>query len=459
MSHSALHLTRSMRARLLPLVFLLVAVVSLSAPAASLLLGLREQRSRAAATSLQISRFLRREVRQRPVLWRYNMLSLKRHLEVYTQQSNVLAVEVTDHHGNPVGLARAARLEGQGPLDSIWGSAPMAIINRSGARVWVAVSTRGVYVNALVMLAAFFAMGLALAGLLYLIPMGALRRAERRMGDLLEELRQSHAEVSSLNQSLEGKVERRSAQLRGAFSQLQSKERRLREVSARAVTMQEGERRAIARDLHDSAGQSLTAIRLKMQLLKMTAQREEDQQLVDELMSLTDETVEDIRRAVMSLGPAIVDEIGLGRALERYADNFAERTGVEVEGNVGDPGDDLRRGLESACYRLAQEALNNVAKHASAQTVSLRLERVGDLLVLEVADDGRGFEPETLETSGHGLAGMRERAELLGGTLDLDSSTGQGTRLVFSLPVDPGSEPSLASGAQTRQDEEREEEE
>ena len=217
-----------------------------------------------------------------------------------------------------------------------------------------------------------------------------LRRTQRRIGDLVQELEQSHAELSSLNQDLEGKVERRSAQLRGAFSQLQHKERRLREVSARAVTMQEGERRAIARDLHDSAGRSLTAIRLKLQLLRMTVKR-----------------------------------------------------------RIGDLGDDLRRGLESACYRLAQEALNNVAKHADAGAVSVRLEPDGGELLLEVEDDSRGFDPDALGTSGHGLAGMRERAELLGGTLELRSEPGEGTRLAFRLPTSLG----LASRAEQGQDE------
>ena len=432
---TTLRLTAPIRARLLPLVFLLVALVSLSAPAASLLLGLRQQQNRAAAISLQVSQFLRREVRQRPVLWRYNILGLKQHLEVFTDEVNVLAVELTDRHGNPVGLTEPGQLKSQGTLDCLWASAPMAIINRSGARVWVAVSTTEVYRNAAVMLAAFLALGLALAALLYWIPMGALRRAERRIGELVQQLEQSHAELSSLNQDLEDKVEQRSEQLHQAFQKLQHKEQRLREVSARSVTLQEAERRAIARDLHDSAGQSLTAMRLKLQLLEQLVGAPEQRTLVGETVALADETVEDIRRAVMSLGPAIVHEIGLGRALERYADNFAERTSVTVERTVRCPAEGLSRGLESACYRLAQEALNNVAKHARARNVRLLLESAEGRLLLEVEDDGRGFDPASRGQTGQGLAGMRERAELLGGTLELRSSLGQGTRLRFQIPL------------------------
>lgn len=454
-SGHSLHLTAPMRARLLPLVILLVAVVSLSAPAASLLLGLREQRARAAAISLQVSQFLRQEGRQGQVLWRYDTLSLKRHLEVFTDQENVLAVEVTDRRGHPVGLTKRPRLDSSGVLGSLWASDPMAIVNRSGARVWVAVSTQGIYRNGLAMLAVFFAMGVVLATLLYWIPMRAQRRASRRIRDLVQELEQSHAELASHSQDLEVQVEKRSAQLREAFSQLQHKERRLREVSARAVTLQEAERRAIARDLHDSAGQSLTAIRLKLQLLGMMVQAEEDRALVDETMALADETVEDIRRAVMSLGPAIVHEIGLEQALERYADNFAERTSVKVERSICCPGDTLPRGLESACYRLAQEALNNVVKHADASAVSVRLEPDGDSLLLVVKDDGQGFDPAALETSGQGLAGMRERAELLGGTLDLYSKPGGGTRLTFRLPMNLGLAPKAQAMAGWTQEGER----
>ncbi len=391
---AASRLDVAVRSRLLPLVLLLAVVVSISAPAASLMLGLGEQRARAAALSLEVARVLRQEVRQQPALWRYKVLRLRRQVELFTSRPGVLAVEVTGRDGQPVGLCRGEALAADDALDSVWASAPMAIINRSGARVWVAVSTTGVYRNALSLLAAFLALGVSLAALMYWIPMRALGRAELRMAD----------------------------------------QQRRREVSARAATTLEGERRAIARDLHDSAGQSLTALRLKLQLLEATAADDEHRELVLELIDLADETVEDIRRAVRSLGPAIVDELGLPRALERYAETFAERTGLEVEQHIEPPGRGLPRGLESACYRLAQEALNNAAKHSGAGAVSLRLERDGDWLLLQVADRGRGFDPAA-ESAGRGLAGMRERVELLGGTLELDAEPGRGARLAFSLPL------------------------
>jgi signal transduction histidine kinase len=414
---------------MLLLTLVVVWVVAISAPAAYLVLGIREVRARAKNVSSRVSRVLQREVQLTPILWRYDTLKLTEHLRSITTQTGVLAVEVTDRHGVPIGLGDR-RLPDRLAL---WGSATITANNQRFGTVWVAVSTHRVIRNTVLMLGGFAVSGVILAGLLFWIPMRAVRRAEREIRELVAELEESRSALERLNQDLERQVAERSSQLETTLEELRDKEHRLRELSARAIALQEAERRTIARNLHDTAGQSLTAIRIKLQLLQ---DLDGAGSLVDETITLTDETMEEIRRAVMSLGPAILDEIGLVAALERYLDDYAERTGLHVERAIELRQADLPGGLENACYHIVQEALNNVAKHAGASSVRLKLRRRGPWLRLEVQDDGRGFAVDSpADGATSGLRGMRERTELLGGSMTLSTTPGGGTRLAFELPL------------------------
>ena len=220
--------------------------------------------------------------------------------------------------------------------------------------------------------------------------------------------------LSNRGEDLEREVRARSSELSAAYAELQRKEARLRDLSSRTAALEEDERRAIARELHDSAGQALTAIRIHLQLLGESVEGPSMRELVAQTVAMTDETLEEIRRAVRMLGPAILDEIGLAQALERYCDDFAERSRTEVTRSIDTGASALSAAVESACYRIAQEALTNVAKHAAARHVSVRASIEAGALVLEVRDDGRGFSPSE-PSNGRGLTGMRERTELLGG--------------------------------------------
>ncbi len=261
-------------------------------------------------------------------------------------------------------------------------------------------------------------------------------RAEGRIGALVREIDRSRRALSSRGEDLEREVAARSSELSAAYAELQRKEAHLRELSSRTAALEEDERRAIARELHDSAGQALTAIRIHLQLLgESLPEASPMRPLVTQTMGMTDETLEEIRRAVRMLGPAILDEIGLARALERYCDDFAERSRAEVRCSIDLGEEPLSAAAESACYRIAQESLTNVAKHAAATRVSVRLAREGDLVVLEIEDDGRGFTPSEAGGDGRGLTGMRERTELLGGSLRVVSEAGAGTRIRAELPA------------------------
>jgi signal transduction histidine kinase len=231
-------------------------------------------------------------------------------------------------------------------------------------------------------------------------------------------------------------VAERSEQLSKAYEDLKAQQAHLRQVSGQAIMLQERERRAIARELHDAVGQALTAVRINLQLIGPEgAKRQDAARIAVETVTLVDEALEEVRRAVSSLGPAIVDEIGLEAAVERQCADFADRTGIEVETKIELPAGKLPPAVESTCYRVVQEGLTNVVKHASAQGVTVRLQMAADEVLLQIGDDGQGMAPEAEGETGRGLAGIRERILLLGGDVQVDSSLGQGTTLRVRLPV------------------------
>jgi signal transduction histidine kinase len=444
----------ALRARLVPIAVLVFAVVSLSAPLAMYALRLHGLRSVARTTGRSVAELIVREADERPALWRYDTLKLVDHVRAYRVQADVVDVEVVDHEGEPIGVGHAGGVAAGGEregangstagaqLAALWEPTPIVIHDETVGHVWVGVSTVRARQNALLLLLPFALLGAMLAGLLYAVPMRSMGHAERRIVALVGELEGSRAALATLNQSLEQQVAERSSELRRAYAELVRKEERLREISRRAIALSEGERRAIGRELHDSVGQALTAIRIHLTLLGdlvasgAPGAAARAGTMIAQSISMTDETLEEIRRAVMRLGPAILDEIGLAEALERYCDDFAERSRIEVRRSIEAGGGPLSQGVEGALYRIAQEALTNVAKHAGAASVSVELTNEGGAVVLAIEDDGAGFVPGSPEASGgHGLPGMRERVELLGGTLKLASEPGKGTKLRVELPA------------------------
>jgi signal transduction histidine kinase len=147
------------------------------------------------------------------------------------------------------------------------------------------------------------------------------------------------------------------------------------------------------------------------------------------------ETLQDVRRLAVELRPKALDDFGLVAALERLAETFAEQTGINVhiEAALGDAR--LSPEVETAVYRIVQEALTNVVKHAQAGTVSLVLTRKGDRVVTVIEDDGRGFDPAQADDARLGLVGMRERIALVDGRLSVESRPGEGTTIVAEVPA------------------------
>ena len=208
-----------------------------------------------------------------------------------------------------------------------------------------------------------------------------------------------------------------------------------RDAIRRVVEAQENERARLARELHDETGQALTSVLLGLKSLDDRVETAEGRTTVAELRELVVSTLQDVRRLAVELRPAALDDFGLVPAIERLRDLVTEQSGisVEVRSEIGDQR--LSPETETTLYRIAQEALTNVVKHADARSVRMRLSRSGNRIVLVVQDDGRGFEPESVRDGGVGLLGMRERIALVGGRLTIESTEGGGTMLTAEVPI------------------------
>ena len=213
------------------------------------------------------------------------------------------------------------------------------------------------------------------------------------------------------------------AALRAAADNLQALTRRLVEV-------QEAERRRIARELHDRVGQNLSALNINLDLALGAATGASPlRRRIEDSVSLVDATLQAIENVMAELRPPLLDEYGLGAALSWYGEEFSRRTGIAVALRDGkDAAADLRPEAAVALFRIAQEALNNVAKHAGAKHVRVELACEAEEIVLRVADDGAGFDPAAAARSKRwGMKTMRERAEAAGGRLEVDGAPGEGT--------------------------------
>jgi len=210
-------------------------------------------------------------------------------------------------------------------------------------------------------------------------------------------------------------------------------ERRFRELSGRLVDVQEAERRQLSTELHDRTSPQLAAIQINLRMLANLLRDRETEDigaLLDDTVHLIGDTTVSIREISSDLRPAVLDDGGLLPALSGYAQQFTQRTGVDVALDTAAATRTLAPAIQSSLFRIVQEALTNCAKHAKARHVTIRLATDrGPAILLTIADDGIGFDAEAQSTTGLGLLTMRERAEFLGGRLTIESRRGQGTRI------------------------------
>jgi two-component system, NarL family, sensor histidine kinase DevS len=220
-----------------------------------------------------------------------------------------------------------------------------------------------------------------------------------------------------------------------AASAVDLSQRVSRDVVGRVVAAQELERKRLARELHDETGQALTSILLGLKPLEQALADDEGRDAMAAVRELVVSTLRDVRRLAVELRPSALDDFGLVPALERLIETFREQTGIQVdlESRLGEKR--LPSSVETALYRIVQEALTNVVKHSGAGRVSVVLTVKDGSVNALVEDDGRGFDPAAARDEGLGLVGMRERLALVGGRLRIESGAGKGTTLVAEVPL------------------------
>jgi signal transduction histidine kinase len=208
-----------------------------------------------------------------------------------------------------------------------------------------------------------------------------------------------------------------------------------RDALRRAVQAQEVERRRLARELHDETGQALTSILLGLAAVERAESTEQAHAAAADLRTLVVETLQNVRRLAVELRPSALDDFGLEPALRRLGQSVSESGGVDVQVEARLGGQRLPGEVETALYRIVQEALTNVVKHAGARRVSIVVSRKPATVLVMVEDDGRGFDPSQVQSGGLGLLGMRERVELLDGSFEVDAEPRRGTTLIVELPL------------------------
>jgi len=213
------------------------------------------------------------------------------------------------------------------------------------------------------------------------------------------------------------------------------------ELLQRVISAQEDERKRVARELHDEAAQSLTSLIVNLRVLQDATSLEQARQQVDKLRRLTNDTLTTIRNLALQLRHSVLDDLSLRAAIDQYGRQYIKQYGIEVDIHIhGLEKNRLLPEVETALYRIIQEAMTNTARYANASTVSVLLECRDGWVRAIIEDDGQGFDVETLLSSAPqerklGIFGMRERAQLLGGKLSIESAPGQGTTVIAQVPL------------------------
>ncbi len=288
-----------------------------------------------------------------------------------------------------------------------------------------------------------------------LIALGdANRRKQLRLNESIDALttearerKRAEDALRRAHDELEHRVAERTVELSQVLNRLESeirvrekKEDELRNLSLRLMTLQDEERRRIARELHDSAGQTLAAMKMSIALIRQIKATPDLARLVDDLNTLTDDALQEVRTTSYLLHPPLLDEAGIASAARWFIEGFARRSGIQVHCEISEQMERPPRECELVLFRILQESLTNVHRHSGASTASVRLNRDSDHLELVIRDNGKGIPEERLRrfntsvATGVGITGMRERVRELGGCLEIHSLN-PGTTISVSLPA------------------------
>lgn len=261
------------------------------------------------------------------------------------------------------------------------------------------------------------------------------------LGVYLRQRHRAERALAEINETLEKTVITRTAELS--------------DLSQYLLTVIEDERVRIARELHDELGSTLTAVHMDLTWMRehIAPDATELHKRLERIHAMLASTLAIKRRLIENLRPSLLDNLGLGAAIEAYVADFSKTTGIHVEHTLTEDLDELPEHCPIAVFRVLQEALTNVARHAQATRVTVKLERTGDNLVLEVGDDGIGISPTArAKLKSHGLVGMRERAQQLGGRFDIGPGVGgKGTLIRAVVPCPKKKKPSVSPAVQAEE--------
>ena len=280
--------------------------------------------------------------------------------------------------------------------------------------------------------------------------------AERRRAE--EALQRAHRELEQRVHERTNELSRALARLKAEISERERAEGELRRLSVRLMALQDQERRRIARDLHDTTGQTLSAMKMNIALLQeMSKTKPQLTELLNDLNALTDAALQEIRTTSYLLHPPLLDESGFVSAARWFVEGFARRSGIQVSCDIPEQLERPPAHCELVLFRVLQESLTNVHRHSGASVASVLLVRDGSQLTLEISDNGSGIPPERLQRlheaaqhSGVGFAGMRERVRELGGEFEIRSnSSGTTVSVCVPLAISPAasSRPTLSFSA------------
>lgn len=254
-------------------------------------------------------------------------------------------------------------------------------------------------------------------------------------------LRNSLEEIQTWNRALESKVEERTRQLEESNREIKRKGDAHEELLRKVLTIQEEERRRIARELHDETSQALVGLVMRVEALRAAPQADgKVQAALEVIKALTVRTIDNVHKIIFDLRPSVLDDLGLLSAIRWYASNRLEPLGVRASVEITGEEWKLPSHAEIALFRVAQEAINNIVRHAEAQNVIISIEFKERTVVIEIEDDGKGFDVDAIElipdkAQGVGLLGMKERMGLLGGRIRIVSQPGGGTHITVEAPL------------------------
>ncbi|MFC4767096.1 PAS domain-containing sensor histidine kinase [Effusibacillus consociatus] len=225
--------------------------------------------------------------------------------------------------------------------------------------------------------------------------------------------------------------------------QRMEQERFQRMMTNYVIQAQEDERKRVSRDLHDGVGQALYSILVGLKVVNQLDLEESVKNHLIDVQHMTIRALEEVKNMAIELRPSALDDLGFLPAIRSYSKRFAQTFGIETRLETFGSKRRYASVVETALYRICQEAMTNSAKYADADTITIRLEDLGDQVELSVMDDGSGFDTNEIRVQGTGLGlyGMRERAHLLGGTVSIQSSPGEGTRIHVTIPLTEKGEP------------------